>query len=42
MQTYYKKIEVRSHTDELIKVRFRNLQENDFEIYDFDNDEVLV
>ena len=42
MQTYYKKIEVRSHTDELIKVRFRNLQENDFEIYDFDNGDVLV
>ena len=42
METFYKNIEVRERTDDLIKTRFRNLQNNDFEIYDFDNDEVLV
>ena len=42
METFYKNIEVRSLTDDLIKVRFRNLQDNDFEIYDFDNGEVTV
>ena len=42
METFYKNIEVRSLTEDLIKTRFRNLQDNDFEIYDFDNDEVLV
>ena len=42
METFYKNIEVRERTEDLIKSRFRNLQDNDFEIYDFDNDEVLV
>ncbi len=42
METFYKNIEVRSLTEDLIKVRFRNLQNNDFEIYDFDNGEVTV
>jgi len=42
METFYKNIEVRSLTEDLIKTRFRNLQDNDFEIYDFDNDEILV
>ncbi len=42
METFYKNIEVRSLTEDLIKVRFRNLQDSDFEIYDFDNGEVTV
>ena len=42
MEANYKNIEVRGLTDDLIKVRFRNLQDNDFEIYDFDNGEVIV
>ena len=31
METFYKNIEVRERTEDLIKSRFRNLQDNDFE-----------
>ena len=42
METNYKNIEVRGLTEDLIKVRYRNLNDTEFEIYDFDNGEVVV